>query len=105
MPGRDVMPAFGPDDIDRIAALAHLELTDDERITFGPQLAQILEYASEIQQVDTSGIEPTTTAVAMGARLREDRVAGSLGLEESVAPAPDADPAAGLFRVPRVISR
>ncbi len=57
------MPAFTPDDVERIAELARLALTDDERALFARQLADILAYAEQMQQVDTSGVAADVACV------------------------------------------
>jgi len=90
-------------DVERIAALALLELTDDEKQLFTRQLADILDYAQQVQAIDTSGV-PATAHVHAGQRTeRDDEPRASLPVEEAVANAPDANADAGLFRVPRVI--
>ena len=89
-------------DVERIAALAHLELTDEEKRLFTRQLADILSYAEQLQALDTAGV-PATAHVALAARERDDVPAGSLPVEAALANAPDAALEAGLFRVPRVI--
>jgi len=90
-------------DVERIAALAMLELTDDEKQLFTKQLADILAYAEQVQAIDTSGV-PATAHVLAGQRVeREDEPRPPLDVDEALANAPDADRAAGLFRVPRVI--
>ena len=89
-------------DVERIAALAQLELTDEEKPLFTKQLADILDYARQLQAIDTSGVP--ATAYVLGERVeREDAERPSLAIDEAVSNAPDAAPAAGLFRVPRVI--
>jgi len=98
------MPAhFTPDDVDRIAELARLKLTDEERTLFARQLADILAYAEQIQQVDTQGIPPTSHAFASPESLREDQDRPGLSRDDALASAPDANRDAGLFRVPKVI--
>ena len=90
-------------DVERIAALAHLELTEEEKQLFTRQLADILDYAQQVQAIDTSGV-PATAHVHAGQRSeREDEPRGSLAISEAIANAPDPNPDAGLFRVPRVI--
>jgi aspartyl-tRNA(Asn)/glutamyl-tRNA(Gln) amidotransferase subunit C len=90
-------------DVERIAALAHLELTDEEKQLFTRQLADILEYAQQVQAIDTSGV-PATAHVHAGQRTeREDEPRPSLSVDEALANAPDPNLDAGLFRVPRVI--
>ena len=89
-------------DVERIAALAHLDLTEDETELFTRQLAQILEYAERLQEVDTDAVtarwHPGTTV----SLLRPDVLRPSLTREDALANAPDAAPD-GLFRVPKVI--
>lgn len=94
---------FSRADVERVARLARLELTDEEKDLFARQLAGILAYAEQIQRVPTDGVEPTSHAGDATA-LRDDAVCPSLAREESLAAAPGADPAAGLFKVPRVLA-
>ena len=90
-------------DVERIAALAHLELTAEERELFRRQLADILTYAEQVQAVDTSGVAPTDHV--LGERTeRSDEPHASLPIDEALANAPDAAADAGFFRVPRVIA-
>ena len=89
-------------DVERIAALAHLELTDEEKQLFTKQLADILSYAEQLQEVDTAGV-PATAHVNVRPVDREDVPVPSLPVADAVANAPDGAPDAGLFRVPRVI--
>jgi aspartyl-tRNA(Asn)/glutamyl-tRNA(Gln) amidotransferase subunit C len=95
------MPAFSKDDVARVAALAHLELTADEQALFERQLSSILEYAAQVQAVDTRDVEPTTHVLVGGARWRDDRVTDSIPRDEALANAPATR--GGLFAVPRVI--
>ena len=98
------MPArFSTAQVDAIAALARLELDDAERELFARQLGDILEYAVQVQRIDTSGVPPTASVATSRAADRQDRVTPSLDREAALANAPDAAPDAGLFRVPRVI--
>ncbi len=90
-----------PADVERVAALAHLELTDEERTLFTQQLDEILAYADEVRQIDTTGVPPTSHVLPRRSRERADDVQPCLPRDESLANAPEA--AAGLFKVPRVI--
>ena len=90
-------------DIERVAALAHLELAEAEIELFARQLGDILEYAQQLQQVDTTGVAPTASVVSGHEGDRPDRPVPSLDRDEALANAPDRAPDAGLFRVPRVI--
>jgi aspartyl-tRNA(Asn)/glutamyl-tRNA(Gln) amidotransferase subunit C len=94
---------FSREEVERIAALAHLELTDQERDLFAQQLGNILGHADQVQAVDTTGVPPTASVITRHASDRPDLVAPSLDRTAALSNAPDGEPAAGLFRVPRVI--
>lgn len=98
------MPAgFSRADIERIAALAHLELREDEVELFAKQLGDVLEYANQLQQIDTTDVEPTSSVLIGEEGERADVPTESLDRGLALANAPDAAPEVGLFRVPRVI--
>jgi aspartyl-tRNA(Asn)/glutamyl-tRNA(Gln) amidotransferase subunit C len=90
-------------EVERIAALANLELTEQEIETFTRQLAGILAYAEQVQQLDTTGVPPTSHVLAGQPLDRADAPQPSLGRDRVLEPAPDASGDEGLFRVPRVI--
>ena len=90
-------------DVARVAALARLELTPDETTLFKKQLTEILAYAEAVQQVDTTGILPTSHAGAGEPVWREDVVRPSLDRDRVLEGAPGASPRAGLFKVPKVL--
>ena len=99
---------FSRAEVEAVAALANLELNDDEIELFARQLGDILAYAGEVQQVDTRGIPPTASVLGQYPADRADQVRPSLSPQEALAnapdPAPDPSPTrGGLFRVPRVI--
>ncbi len=58
--------------VDKITALARLELSEEERAAFARQLSSIIEYVDKLQAVDTKDVEPMSHSVAMGNVLRED---------------------------------
>ena len=88
-------------DVEKIAELAHLELTAEETEHFTPQLAQILEYAERLQEVDTSGVA-TAPSQSAESGLRADEPRPSLSNEDALGNAPSPGPG-GLFRVPKVL--
>ena len=90
-------------EVERIAALASLELSEAEAEMFGRQLAEILAYAQQVQQLDTSGVPPTSHVLVGEALDRADETRPSLDRTRALEGAPDAAPETGLFRVPRVI--
>jgi aspartyl-tRNA(Asn)/glutamyl-tRNA(Gln) amidotransferase subunit C len=95
--------------VEAVAALAHLELDAAEIDLFARQLGDILAYASELQQLDTSGVPPTAYGVAGRSADRPDQVVACLDLADVFGNAPESDrsskahPGGGFFKVPRVI--
>jgi aspartyl-tRNA(Asn)/glutamyl-tRNA(Gln) amidotransferase subunit C len=94
---------LAPEEVERIAHLARLALSAEERDLFARQLTSILQYAEQLREVDTSGVAPTSHPLALSTPLRDDRTRPSLPREAALKGAPDADPDAGLFKVPRVL--
>jgi aspartyl-tRNA(Asn)/glutamyl-tRNA(Gln) amidotransferase subunit C len=90
-------------DVDRIATLARLELSDSEKTLFVQQLSHVLEYAEQIQRIDTTGVPPTAQVLSRMPADRPDEPRPGLANEDALANAPDPSPQTGLFRVPRVI--
>lgn len=90
-------------DVERIAQLARLALTEEEKTLFSGQLADILAYAEQLREVDTAGVPATSHSVLAAGAFRDDNVRPSLPRADALASAPDADPSAGLFKVPRVL--
>jgi aspartyl-tRNA(Asn)/glutamyl-tRNA(Gln) amidotransferase subunit C len=92
-------------DIEKIAQLAHLEISRDEVLVFAPQIAEIVAYVEQLNEVDTSNVEPAIGGLTReGERTesaRDDVVTPSLGQKLALEEAPD--PAAGHFRVPKVL--
>ncbi len=92
-------------DIEKIAELAHLEITPEERKSFTPQIAEIVAYVEQLNELDTSLIEPATGGLTpeheRTIASREDAVRPSLGQQTALDQAPD--PASGHFRVPKVL--
>ena len=89
------------DEVRHIAFLARLELTPDEQERYTVQLSAVLEYASRLQQVDTSDIPPTATVLPLFAPLREDAVRDSMPRDNILANA--FKTAAGMFQVPPIL--
>ncbi len=93
-------------DVEKIATLAHLEITDEERRALTPQMASIVAYVEQLNELDTSRVEPAIGGLTPeGERTdaaREDAVLPSLGQALALEQAPD--PAHGHFRVPKVIA-
>lgn len=89
------------EEVEHIASLARLRLTDDEKSRFREQLSSILDYMAMLRRIDTSAIEPTATVLPLRTILRSDVVTPSLPAGELLALAPEAE--AQMFRVPPVL--
>ena len=92
---------IGAAEVDRIAQLARLALSDDERSLYARQLTGILDYARQISALDTSGVSPTARIDEGAPVERMDDVKPSLPRDLALQNAPDS--LAGLFVVPRAI--
>src|SRR5512137_881130 len=90
-------------EVRRIAALARLRLSPEEEERLAVELSGILDYVRQLQELDVSGVEPMTHALAAGegTPLRDDEVAPGLPVERALANAPAR--AGTCFEVPRII--
>jgi aspartyl-tRNA(Asn)/glutamyl-tRNA(Gln) amidotransferase subunit C len=92
-------------DVKKVATLAHLEITDAEVALYTPQMAEIVKYVEQLNELDTTDIEPMlgglTDEGEATVTTREDAVRESLGQEEALREAPSA--VAGHFQVPKVL--
>ena len=96
------------EEVERVAELAHLELTPEETPRMRNDLNAILEYVAELNELDTSGIAPLAQVSELldgaGAGvLREDRTLPSLDRAAVLSQAPESDGV--FFKVPKVIER
>jgi aspartyl-tRNA(Asn)/glutamyl-tRNA(Gln) amidotransferase subunit C len=92
-------------DITKIAQLAHLELDEAEVKLFGPQIAEIVSYVEQLNELETKDVQPALGGLTPeGERTdssRNDELEPSLGQAVALEEAPD--PAEGYFRVPKVL--
>lgn len=89
------------DEVNRIAKLARLSLGDAEADAFTAQLDAILEYVAQLQNLDTTGVEPTSQVADRPTPMRDDEPWTSLTQEAALANAPKS--AGGGFVVPRTV--
>lgn len=75
-------------DIDYVAKLARIELTDDEKTTYSRQLGQILEYFERLSKIDVSGVEPSAHAHAIYNVMRDDVEAPAMSVADALMNAP-----------------
>ncbi|TWH57592.1 aspartyl/glutamyl-tRNA(Asn/Gln) amidotransferase subunit C [Desulfitobacterium sp. LBE] len=89
------------EEVEHVAFLARLELTEEELVTNTEQLNSILDYAAMLEKLNTDDIKPTAHAVPLHNVLREDQVKPSMAREKVLANAPNAQD--GFFKVPRIV--
>ncbi len=92
-------------DVRKVAKLAHLEITEEEVALYTPQMADIVRYVDQLNELDTDAVEPMTGGLTdEGAEtvvIREDIVVASFSQDDALARAPSA--VAGHFQVPKVL--
>ena len=97
-----IVSALTREEVQRIADLARLALTDAELDLFTRQLGDILTYVEQIRSLDTSGVAPTSQVLNRPVE-RDDETQPTLSRADLLRNAPDAALEAGLFKVPRVM--
>ena len=88
-------------DVEKVALLARLRVTEDEKAVFATQLSQILTHVEQLNRYDTAGVEPTTTVMGQVNVFRDDVVRPSLPSEKALANAPERE--GDGFCVPRIL--
>jgi aspartyl-tRNA(Asn)/glutamyl-tRNA(Gln) amidotransferase subunit C len=87
--------------VDHVARLARLGLSEAEKKLFSEQLSAILDLAASLQKLDTGGVPPTAHAIPLKNVLREDVAAPCGNVDEIVANGPEVED--GMFRVPKIL--
>ncbi len=88
-------------DVEHVARLARLGLTNDEIERLVPQLSRILKAVGKLSEVDTSSVGPTAQVIVLENVMRDDLVTASMSREAALAEAPLRE--GGLLRVPVVL--
>lgn len=89
------------EEVQHIALLSRLELSQAERTRAANELSQILDYFEKMGELDTRDVPPTMHALPVENVLRPDVVKPGLSHEAALQNAPES--AAGMFQVPRVV--
>ena len=89
------------EEVERVAVLARLRLTEAEKSQLTRQLDDILEYMETLSQLDTTGVAPFTHPLDTANAFREDAVTNQPNPEALLANAPDRD--GTFFKVPKII--
>jgi len=92
---------ISPDQVRHIARLARIEIGEAEVESLGSQLGNILGYIEKLDELDTSGVEPTSHVLELSNVTRADVVRPSLTPDEALANAPDRS--GDFYRVPKII--
>jgi aspartyl-tRNA(Asn)/glutamyl-tRNA(Gln) amidotransferase subunit C len=88
-------------EVEHIARLAHLGLSDEEKARYREQLSAILDHAQRLQDLDTETIPPTASILPVDSVMRPDDSRPSMSRGELLLNAPEAED--GMFRVPPVL--
>ena len=96
------MPERSPINIDYVADLARLHLTEEEKATYSAQLGNILEHFAHLDRLDVGDVEPTAHAAPVFNVWREDKPGPVLSVEAVLANAPARRD--GQFLMPRVVA-
>ena len=89
------------EEVEHIAELARLRLTETEKERYREQLSAILDYATRLQDLDTVGIPPTSSVLPARSVLRPDEPRPGLSPEQLLRNAPEAKD--NQFRVPLIL--
>jgi len=90
-------------DVEKIADLARLHISEEDKVKYTLQLNVILEYMDQLNQVDTSKVEPLSHPFDLKNVVREDKVEPSLPVEDALKNAPEKS--GNYFKVPKVITK
>ncbi|MCB1722184.1 MAG: Asp-tRNA(Asn)/Glu-tRNA(Gln) amidotransferase subunit GatC [Chromatiaceae bacterium] len=93
--------SLSPEEVAKIAHLARLAVTDDDKVALGRDLSNILDLVAQMDAVDTAGVAPMAHPLEMAQRLRDDRVTEGDRRDRYQAHSPAVE--RGLFLVPKVI--
>jgi aspartyl-tRNA(Asn)/glutamyl-tRNA(Gln) amidotransferase subunit C len=88
-------------EVEHIARLARLELSDGEKEEYTGQLNEILSFVEKLNQLDTTGIEPTAHAIQVQNVFRKDEIKPSMDPEAALSNAPDRTD--NYFKVPKIL--
>lgn len=90
-------------DVEYVAALSRLEFSEEEKEKYREQLSVILEYVSQLNELDTAGVEPAYHVMQVTDVMRKDEVKPSMEREKVLLNAPAARD--GCIEVPKIIDR
>jgi aspartyl-tRNA(Asn)/glutamyl-tRNA(Gln) amidotransferase subunit C len=89
------------EEVEHIAELARLRLTEDEKTRYREQLSAVLDYFEQLRELDTAEIPPTSSVLPARSVLREDKSRPGLDTKDLLRNAPEVE--AEQFRIPPVL--
>ena len=87
-------------DVEHVAKLARLELTEEEKELYTKQLGDVLKYVDQMNEVDTSNVKPMTQVIDFCNVMREDKVVQEIDKEALMSNAPEVE--GDFFKVPKI---
>ncbi len=93
--------AISKKEVEHVALLARLSLSEGEKEKFSKQLSQILEHAGKIAELNTEGVEPTSHALPIKNVFREDEEKTCLSQKEALSNAPAKED--GMIKIPKIV--
>ncbi len=93
--------AVDKDTVAKIARLARIEVSEEQQEALAGELSNILGWVEQLSELDTEGVQPMTSVVAVKLPMREDQVTDGDCADKVLANAPE--PAHGFFTVPKVV--
>ncbi len=93
--------AISKKEVEHVALLARLALSEEEKEKFTKQLSQVLDHAEKIKKLDTSNVFPTSHVIPLRNVFREDKAKPSFSEEKALSNAPEKENQA--FKVPKIV--
>ena len=87
-------------DVEHVAKLARLDLTEEEKVKFSKQLGDVLKYVEQMNEVDTTNVEPLSHVVDFNNVMRDDEIHYDCTKEQLMMNAPEEEN--GFFKVPKI---
>ena len=95
------MPEITREQVEHLARLAHIQMSDEELATVSGELEQILQHVSAVQAAAGEGVTPTSHPIPLENVFRADEPTGMLTQDQALDQAPDAED--GMFKVPAIL--
>ena len=88
-------------EVEYVAKLAHIELSEDEKEKFAKELGSIIDFVQKLNELDTNKVLPTYHIVPLKNVMREDKIEESLPQDKALKIAPSKEN--GHYKVPKII--